>query len=37
MQLVRALVRRTMMQALVKTWLFQRELGISVVRFRFSW
>lgn len=35
MQLQRALVRRTMMQLLVKTWLCQSELGINAVRFFF--
>lgn len=37
MQLVRALVRRTMMQLLVKTWLPQSELGTSAVRLFFAW
>jgi hypothetical protein len=37
MQLVRALVRRTMIQLLVKTLLRQSELGISAVRLFFTW
>lgn len=35
-QLVRALVRSTMMQQLVNTWLRQSELGINAVRFSFT-
>lgn len=36
-QFVRALVRSTMMQQLVNTWLRQSALGISAVRFSFTW
>lgn len=37
MQLVRALLRSTMMQQLVNTWFRQSALGISAMRLSFTW